>query len=655
MLFRCLLGLSVLAPTAAAQDAQQFPAGSLPRALAFDPARNQLLVSSAGDNSVVVFDYLNPSVRPRVVTSVNAPGGLAVDEELGVAVVTNPASNQVTIVDLATLAVRTPRIDVESGPFSVEINTNTHVAVVSNANSRTLSLIDLRTLRLVGTIADVPVSSEAVQAVAVNSSTNTAVAVNTALNSVNVIDLGTRRVIEPAIPVGPRPMAVAVNPQTNVAVVCNASGNSASIVDLGTRNVREVALGAGPQGVAIHLPSNTAVISLTFSNELVLLDLATLRETGRLRSVPNPLSAATGNFGGAPLGAAALPPSNSIALFAVRGAAAFNAVVNAASFQNYIAAGGIASVFGATLANGTEAATTLPLPTTLQGARVRVGGRDSPLFFVSPSQINFQAPVDASGRQTIEVLRDNLVALTGEILVDVAAPALFTQAPVVVTTLTADVSTTGVLTATPASMNGIVPGVFLQVGAGAGAELVRVLSVTATGFTAAFARRHVRDERIVGAQIGAGPLAALNSDGTVVSIDACITGAKSAAPGSIVQLFGNGQGALTPALSTGQVAPSSPLSTTRNRPQVLLGGVPVTVDFSGAAPGFVGLWQINIRIPNNPPSGPAVPLVVIHEGRSTPNTGTLAVNTEVRACPNPGSGGGGGGGGEKPPEGPPKP
>ena len=40
-----------------------------------------------------------------------------------------------------------------------------------------------------------------------------------------------------------------------------------------------------------------------------------------------------------------------------------------------------------------------------------------------------------------------------------------------------------------------------------------------------------------------------------------------------------------------------------------IGGVPVPVSFSGLAPNFAGLYQINIQVPEVVPSGAAVPLI----------------------------------------------
>jgi uncharacterized protein (TIGR03437 family) len=48
------------------------------------------------------------------------------------------------------------------------------------------------------------------------------------------------------------------------------------------------------------------------------------------------------------------------------------------------------------------------------------------------------------------------------------------------------------------------------------------------------------------------------------------------------------------------------------------------VNFSGLAPGYVGLYQVNVQIPDTAPSGDAVP-VILGIGGVTANTVTIAV------------------------------
>jgi uncharacterized protein (TIGR03437 family) len=105
------------------------------------------------------------------------------------------------------------------------------------------------------------------------------------------------------------------------------------------------------------------------------------------------------------------------------------ALVNAASYETVVAPGSIAALFGSGFAAQTAAAGSLPLPVTLGGATVKIGGRSAPLFFVSPGQINLQVPGGLSaGAAVIEVFAHNATTptQTGVVTVAAAAPGLFT-------------------------------------------------------------------------------------------------------------------------------------------------------------------------------------------------------------------------------------
>ena len=104
---------------------------------------------------------------------------------------------------------------------------------------------------------------------------------------------------------------------------------------------------------------------------------------------------------------------------------------------------------------------------------------------------------------------------------------------------------------------------------------------------------------------GGGQARAINQDGTQNG-DGSITGSDKAAPkGSVIQLFASGLGAVNPAIPAGTVAPTSPLSTVVAPVIATIGGVPATVTYAGAAPGLVGLSQVNVMVPASAPSGAA--------------------------------------------------
>jgi uncharacterized protein (TIGR03437 family) len=57
---------------------------------------------------------------------------------------------------------------------------------------------------------------------------------------------------------------------------------------------------------------------------------------------------------------------------------------------------------------------------------------------------------------------------------------------------------------------------------------------------------------------------------------------------------------------------------------VTVGGALATLSFSGLAPGFVGLYQVNAQVPATAVNGAAVP-VVLTIGGVTSNPVTIAV------------------------------
>lgn len=75
------------------------------------------------------------------------------------------------------------------------------------------------------------------------------------------------------------------------------------------------------------------------------------------------------------------------------------------------------------------------------------------------------------------------------------------------------------------------------------------------------------------------------------------------APGSVVTMYATGLGQVLPAVVSGRPAPFNPLAWVVNQPQVTLAGRPCPVLFSGLSPGWVGLYQLNIQIPADVPTG----------------------------------------------------
>jgi uncharacterized protein (TIGR03437 family) len=80
----------------------------------------------------------------------------------------------------------------------------------------------------------------------------------------------------------------------------------------------------------------------------------------------------------------------------------------------------------------------------------------------------------------------------------------------------------------------------------------------------------------------------------------------------------------------GVVAPPSPIYQTTANITATIGGIPAEVTFAGLAPGFVGLYQVNVQVPSGISNGGNITLVLIatdlQTGITAPsNSVTIAV------------------------------
>jgi uncharacterized protein (TIGR03437 family) len=81
-----------------------------------------------------------------------------------------------------------------------------------------------------------------------------------------------------------------------------------------------------------------------------------------------------------------------------------------------------------------------------------------------------------------------------------------------------------------------------------------------------------------------------------------ITRQIRARAGEIVHLYAIGLGAVEPTVPTGARTPAAPVSRVRDRFECTTGPTNrLEVRFAGLAPGMIGIYQVDVRVPNDPP------------------------------------------------------
>ncbi len=124
---------------------------------------------------------------------------------------------------------------------------------------------------------------------------------------------------------------------------------------------------------------------------------------------------------------------------------------------------------------------------------------------------------------------------------------------------------------------------------------------------------------------GTGQAAALiNETSIIVAPVGMFPGSRPVKKGEFIQLYCTGLGDVTNRPGLGAPSPTNPLASTLVKPTLTVGTVPANVLFSGLSPNFVGLYQVNIQITTDMPSGPAVP-VALTIGGAKSNTVTIAI------------------------------
>jgi uncharacterized protein (TIGR03437 family) len=216
-----------------------------------------------------------------------------------------------------------------------------------------------------------------------------------------------------------------------------------------------------------------------------------------------------------------------------------------------VAAGGIVAAFGEQFTYKDPAvAGSLPLPTELADARVFVNDRPAPVYYASYNQVNFQIPYDVQpGTVTFRIDRG---ATRGNSITGIVVPA--------------------------------------------SAKLIR-LQLRAAGIAIPESRDYFG--------------IAVHQDGTLsLPREFGVPNSRPSKPGDVLTVYGLAFGQTSPAVTAGVAAPTSPLAQLGfNTKRVFFGALALATGYSqdalfvGLTPGLVGLYQINVVVPQESPKG----------------------------------------------------
>ncbi len=263
-----------------------------------------------------------------------------------------------------------------------------------------------------------------------------------------------------------------------------------------------------------------------------------------------------------------------------------SAVFNGASFRSNgtVAAGSIVSIFGAGFGS-TDNLAAFP-STSVNGISAIIGGIQAPIYALAASvgQINVLVPTELAATGT--------ASLTVQSAGGTSLPFSLTLAPAV-------------------------PGIFFYTDP----TLASRRNSVAVAANTAWIAMPTSMAAAMGLPQNCGALGAATICGQPVHA------------GGYLQIYATGLGKATPngtpsgpVLSTGTVAPAngSLLYETVATPTVTIGGLNAPVLFSGIAPGYTGLYQVDVQIPAGVATGNDVPLQISMPG-SMPDSATIAI------------------------------
>ena len=529
--------------------------GSQPNAVAITPDGTRVYVANCGGDVFVIATSSNTVVAKVVVGG--CPYGVAITPDGTRAYVARDNANSVWVIDTSSNTV-VAKMSVVATPGAVAITpdgTRAYVASVGTLNvSGAVSVIDTSRNTVVATVGLGGIGSAPVGVVITPDGTRAYVP--NAGGYVSVIDTSSNTVVTTVgvQGIGNSQVGVAITPDgTRAYVVTYGSGGAGPVAVIDTSSntvVAEVDVGIGPTGVAIAPDGTRAYVTIATNLTGNGAGAVSVIDTSSNTVV------ATVVVGSTPFGVAIakVNPAKYTCTNTTR--PVITSVDSASGYggYSYFTSGSWLEIKGSNMADPADprlSAATNPgqwtssdfngvnAPTALDGIKVSINGKSAYVWYLSPGQLNVQAPGD---------------------------------------------STTGNVAITVTNCNATSSSVMLT------------RRSLAPGFLAPSNYTANGTQYMVATFASDGAYVLNTSTGAAFGLNS-----RPAKPGDLIIAYGIGFGDVTPAILPGVIVQQS--NTLVNPVTISFGSAPATLAYSGLAGSFVGLYEFYITVPSGLANG----------------------------------------------------
>jgi uncharacterized protein (TIGR03437 family) len=366
---------------------------------AVSPNGARVYITQTSSNTVLAVDTSTNQTVATIAVG-NGPATVAVSPDNSLVYVTNRIDSTVSAIDAGSNTVRAT-IPVGLRPFGVAVSMDGSKAYVANQGGPSISVIQTATNTVSSTIM-VPFpaspmmpafSPDGTKAYVTDSGYGIVYVISTATDTVTKMFAGESN-----------NEGVAFTPNGTQAYVTNLEG-SVLVVNAATDAViASVPLGGSPMGVAFSPDGTEAYIANGALNEVQMVN--------------------TGNFAVTTIATPAQPTGFGIFIQPGFGPN-ITAVANGFSFTGGGSPGSIVAITGTNLASQTASFTGTALPTAIGATSVLLNGMPIPLYYVSPTQINAQLPVNTAVTiSSVEVVNGVQMSSPASVAIGAASPGI---------------------------------------------------------------------------------------------------------------------------------------------------------------------------------------------------------------------------------------